>query len=425
MPEIKLPYGKNHLTATLPDTWHIEHITPVETDSAPDPFTAVNAALDNPISSKRLSDFTGIERVAIAVNDKTRPVPHAELLPPLLARLEAAGLSPDAITFIIASGTHFPMQPEEYSMILPENIFAKYRVIAHDADDEANLVHMGTTSRGTPVAVNRHYMDADLRIVVGVVGPHQFMGFSGGAKSAAIGLAAKTTIRHNHAMMISDDNTRLGYYEQNPARQDVEEIGRLMGVEFALNALLNRKKQIARVFAGDPVAMMQAAVPEVRQIAQVSVDAPFDLIVASPGGHPKDINLYQTQKALANAALITKTGGTVILVSACPEGVGGKTYKNWMMHESMTSHEAVFERFQREGFQMGVHKAFLFSRDASRVRVLLVSKMDASLVKRFLLNPAASLDKALKTVLTDLSPEARIGVMPNANATIPVLKSRD
>ncbi len=422
MHEIELPYGKTHLTATLPDTWHIEHITPSETDSAPNPATEVNAALDNPIGSKRLGDFIGIERVAIAINDKTRPVPHAELLPPLLEHLEKAGLSPDAITFIIASGTHYPMPPEEYPMILPENIIAKYRVIAHDAVDEANLVHIGKTSRGTPVAVNRHYMDADLQIVVGAVGPHQFMGFSGGAKSAAIGLAAKTTIRHNHAMMISDDNTRLGYYEQNPARQDVEEIGRLIGIDFALNALLNGKKQIARVFAGDPVAMMQAAVPEVRRIAQVAVDTPFDLVIASPGGHPKDINLYQTQKALANAALITKTGGTVILVSKCPEGVGGGAYQNWMSHEGMTSHEAVFERFKREGFQVGVHKAFLFSRDASRVRVLLVSKMDAGLVERFLLNPADSLDKALTTALDDLSPEARIAIMPNANATIPVLR---
>ena len=135
------------------------------------------------------------------------------------------------------------------------------------------------------------------------------MGFSGGVKGAAIGLAGRATINHNHAMM-SDPRAALDRYDDNPARQDVEEIGRLIGVHFALNTILNREKQLIHVLAGEPVAVMQAGIPLVRDLVEIPVSAPFDLVIASPGGHPKDINLYQAQKALAHAARIAKPGGT-------------------------------------------------------------------------------------------------------------------
>jgi len=346
-------------------------------------------------------------------------VPHKYLLPPLLEQLEALGLPPDKITLLIATGTHPPMPPEEFEWVLPPEILARYPVICHNAYDQASLVHVGQTERGTPVWINRLYVEADLRIAVGNIEPHQFMGFSGGVKSAVIGLGGQETINRNHALM-TDPQARLGEYDDNPARQDVEEMGRIVGIHFALNAILNERKQIVTAIAGAPEAVIRHGIPRVRELYQVSVPEPFDLVIASAGGHPKDINLYQAQKGLAHAALVTKAGGTIILTAACPEGTGSDKYEQWM--EGLTSYEAVFERFRREGFRIGPHKAFQIARDAAKVRVLLVSEMEAGFVRSLLLTPVASLDRALSPALAALAPEARIGVMPLANATIPLLQ---
>jgi nickel-dependent lactate racemase len=348
-------------------------------------------------------------------------VPHEHLLPPLLRRLEALGLPPDAITLIIATGTHPPMLPGEFARVVPAEILARYPILCHDADDAANLVHLGTTSRGTPVWVNRHFWESDLRLVVGNVEPHQFQGFSGGVKSAAIGLAGRKTVNHNHARM-TDPRAQLGRYADNPARQDVEEIGELIGVHFALNAVLNGQKQIVHAVAGEPRAVMAAAMPLSRRVSQAPVAAPFDLVIASAGGHPKDLNLYQAQKALAHAALVTRDGGTVIVAAACPEGSGSRSYETWM--EGLSSYDEVFAKFKREGFRVGPHKAFQIARDAARVRTFLVSDMAPDLVRRLLLTPAVSIDEALEQALPDLPRNARTGIMSRASSTIPYLANR-
>jgi nickel-dependent lactate racemase len=310
------------------------------------------------------------------------------------------------------------MPQAEFASILPADILARYRVISHDAKATVELVSLGQTSLGTTVQANRVFAQADLRLVVGNLEPHQFMGFSGGVKTAAIGLGGQETINQNHARML-DPRSDLALYEDNPARQDVEEIGKLMGIHFALNAVISESKQIVRVIAGEPVAVMRQGIPLVLEIYQVAASAPFDLMIASPGGHPKDINLYQAQKALGHAARITREGGTIILVAACPEGTGSRSYEDWVT--GMSSHQAVLERFQREGFRIGPHKAFQIARDAVRRRVLMVTQMPPELVQKLLLSPCPSLEAALEIALQGLQPAARIGILPWANATIPTI----
>lgn len=424
MPEIRVPYGKDYLTAQFPESYTITSIVPKSVEPAPHPLEMVNQAIASAVGGIVLSQFKDVKTVAIAVNDKTRPVPHSHLLPPLLGRLETLGILPENITLVIATGTHPVMPPEEYTWILPDDIIARYPIICHDSDDKDSLVYLGDTARGTPVWVNKQYMNADLHLAVGNVEPHQFMGFSGGVKSVAIGVAGKQTINHNHSMM-TDHHARLGEYHANPARQDVEEIGRMIRVDFVVNALLNAEKKIVEVIAGEPVAVMREAIPRVREIFQVEVSHSFDLVIASPGGYPKDLNVYQAQKALAHATLITKVGGTVILVAECPEGTGSDNYEKWITHESMITHDSVFERFESEGFHIGPHKAFQLSRDASKVRVLFVSSLEADFVKKLLLNPAESLQGAVDFAIVDLDGTSRIGVLPVANATIPMLTETD
>jgi nickel-dependent lactate racemase len=425
--EFSLPYGRDHLTVSLPDEWQVELLAPRQAPVLSNPSAAVKHALDKPIGQRRISDFAGVRSAAIAINDKTRPVPHTILLPPLLRQLRALGLSPEAITLLIATGSHPLMQPDELDKVLPAEIVKRHRLLCHDADDHDNLIYVGKTQRDTPVWINRHFAQADLRIVTGNIEPHQFTGFSGGVKSASIGLAGLETINHNHAMM-SDSRARLGHFDDNPVRQDVEEIGRLIGVHFALNAILNEAKEILDVVAGEPGAVMQKGISLVRKLYQVEVSAPFDLMIVSPGGHPKDINLYQAQKGLAHAALVTKDGGTIVLIAACPEGTGSQSYERWM--EGVTSYQAVFERFQREGFRIGPHKAYQIARDAARVRVLLVSQMSSNLVRRLLLTPVGSPNEAVAMVSDGLAPGGpvpnrglRVGLMSWANVTMPILQN--
>ena len=391
---------------------------------APDQAQAVVAALAQPVGGARLAGLVGVQAsacrsVAIAINDKTRPVPHKLLLPPLLEELARLGVPESAITFIIATGLHGPMAESEFAQVLPPEILARYRVVSHDFAATTELVNFGKTQRGTPVQNNRRFAEADLRLVVGNLEPHQFMGFSGGVKTAAIGLAGRDTIDANHAFMM-DARSDLARYDDNPARQDVEEIGRMIGVQFALNAVINENKQIVNVLAGEPQAVMRQGIPLVLDIYQARVAAPFDLMIVSPGGHPKDINLYQAQKALGHAARVSLEAGTILLAAACPEGTGSRTYEQWVI--GMASHEAVLERFKREGFHIGPHKAFQIARDSSTRRVLMVTEMPEAFARSLLLHPFPSLGHALDLILRELPARARIGVMPFGNATIPVLE---
>jgi nickel-dependent lactate racemase len=282
------------------------------------------------------------------------------------------------------------------------------------------MIYLGETSRGTPVWANKAYAQADLKIVVGNIEPHQFVGFSGGVKSAAIGLAGTETITRNHALMTHPDS-QLGAYETNPARQDVEEIGKKLGIQFACNAILNQSKQIVHVLCGDPRAVMQAGIPLSRQVCQVAVKSKYSLMISSPGGHPKDINLYQSQKGLAHAALVTKPGGTIILAAACPEGTGSPHYEEWMPGKS--SYEDVFQAFSAEGFHIGPHKAYQIARDASKVNFMFYSEMDMDFSKALLLNPVTDLQAALDAALTGLKPGQHVGFLPHASSTIPYVKA--
>ncbi|KAA3658482.1 MAG: nickel-dependent lactate racemase [Chloroflexi bacterium] len=419
MTSYTIPYGRASLSCEIPDRCLSELIALAPNPGVDDPALAVSDALDNLLGDVRWADFTDVWSVAVAINDKTRPVPHQHLLPPLLARLEGLGLPPEKITLIIATGTHPPMGEDAYTAVLPQSIIDRYPIICHDTDDTDSLVNLGETSRGTPVWINRQYVDADLRIVVGNIEPHQFQGFSGGVKSASIGLAGRATVNHNHAMM-TDAKAKLGHYDYNPTRQDVEEMGRMIGVHIALNAILNDKKAIVKVVAGVPTAVMATGIPLAKSICQADVPGQYDLVIASPGGHPKDINVYQTQKGLAHATLVTKPGGTVILVAACPEGTGSRGYERWVKERQ--SNEDVLAQFAQEGFRVGPHKAFQIARDATRVNVLLVSDMEPDFVRQLLLKPVMSLQDAVNTAVSKLPPSARIGVMPKANATIPLLK---
>jgi nickel-dependent lactate racemase len=379
----KIPYGTGHLKFRLPDWIQPISVETRKISAVAEPQRAILEAVTNPVGGISLSDFRGVRSVAIAINDKTRPVPNDQLLLPLLSYLEEVGVNQRAIQFIISTGTHPRISPADFSLLVPQEILERFPVHCHQCDDSESLAYLGSSSRGTPVWVNKLFAEAELRIVVGIIEPHQF---------------------------------------HNPARQEVEEIGKIIGVHFSLNVLLNRDRQIVSVIAGDPYAVMEKGIPISRQISQIQVDEPFDLIIASPGGYPKDINLYQSQKALAHAAKITRTAGTVILAAACVEGTGSRAYELWM--DGVSSHQEVIDRFHKEGFMVGPHKAVQIALDATRVKIFLISKLDSDLTRKLLLTPVSNINEALEIVLKALPRDANVGIMPQASSTIPIINSK-
>lgn len=414
-----LPYGTQTVTLSLPDQFQVDLIEPAYYPPAPDPLAVVQAALASPVDGVALETHRGARSVAIAINDKTRPVPHETILPPLLDALNTMGVANDAVTFYIATGTHLPMPPEEFERIVPQWVCEKYRIISHNINDISNLMRLGITSRGSEVWVNRKYYASDLKIVVGNIEPHHFAGFSGGYKTAAIGLGGRETINHNHAML-SEPYAQIAEYDRNPLRQDIEEMGDQIGVHFALNVVMNNDKQIAAAVSGSPRAVMQAGIPISRRVCQTSASGGYDLVVASVGGAPKDINFYQSEKAATHASLFTRDGGVILLVAACPEGTGSLGYEQFM--EGVQSVPEVFEKFKAMGFRVGPHKAFQVARHLARVKLVVLSQMDPGLVQRLLMTPALSIEEAVAKSTAMLQAESgrplRAAVLPHATNTI-------
>ncbi len=283
------------------------------------------------------------------------------------------------------------MQVDEFNLVLTAEIISRYLVKSHNADEEDNLEYLGETSRGTPVWANKAFYHSALKIMVGDIEPHHFAGFSGGYKSAAIGLAGRPTINHNHAMLTHPD-AWIGVFSTNPLRQDIEEIGALMDIHLALNAVLNQDKEIIAAFFGSPHQVSIEGNSVALAACGTVCDELFDLVIASAGGAPKDINFYQAQKALTHASMFCKPGGTLILVAACPEGTGNKPYEEFMQDVN-TPQEAIAKFGERE-FRVGPHKAYQVARLLMNYHIYLVSDIPPDLVNRLLIQPAESVQAA-------------------------------
>jgi len=413
MYKIKLPYGKSYRTYRSNDS-RVDIFEPVFYPGAEQPLKSVQESLEGEFDL----DPQKIKTVAIAINDKTRPVPHEVLLPPLLNKLSSLGIANAQICFYIATGTHLPMQPEEFKSVLPESIIQNYQVRSHDTADQENLIYLGRTSRETPVYINKSYYQSDLKLAVGNIEPHHFAGFSGGSKSVSIGLAGRETINSNHKLLLNE-NAASGIFSKNPLRQDIEEIGIMAGVHYVLNVVLNRDKDIVASFFGKPDQVMKAGVPLSRSINQFHVNRLYDVVITSPGGYPKDINFYQSQKAITNAARIVRQGGIVILLAACPEGGGSAAYDEFMRRNRTP--EDIFFDFDQYGFRVGPHKAYQVAKILQKATIIIVSEMPPKLSELYLLLPAKSLENAMEIAKSQLgTQQINLAILPQGGIALPV-----
>jgi nickel-dependent lactate racemase len=421
MNKISLLFDDTELTAELPFE-NCTIITPKTVQPREKATAIVLKSFTHPLFTqekfKNDLDFKD-KKIGIAINDQTRPLPHAVLLPSLLKYLQEHHVVRENITFFIATGTHRQLTKEEILQVLPGNLASDYRYVTHDCDNYANLVFLGETNKQTPVFVNKRYYQSDIKIVVGNIEPHHFMGFSGGMKTASIGLTGRATIEKNHSMLVHP-LAKMGLFMKNPMRADVEEIGCMIGVNYALNVVLNDKKEIINAYWGDPYLVMQKGIPDSLATCQLdmnSADCQYDLVIASAGGYPKDINLYQAQKAITNACLFSKQNGVIILVAGCRNGAGNQKFIQFMRNKHDWSE--VIQDFNSQPFKIGPHKAFQLAIQAETHKIILVSRIPDEEVKKYLLTPAQDLPSAIKLAKTYLSEICRVAVLPFATHSMP------
>jgi nickel-dependent lactate racemase len=332
MMKIEVAFGKTGLTLNLPDGFHYRVLEARTAKPLPDWQGALESALDRPIGSLPLAELArGRRSAAISVCDITRPAPNRKTLPPVLRRLEQAGMAREGVTILIATGLHRGATVEEIREICGEEIAAGYRVVNHDARDLSLHRHLGSTAAATPVYIDDRFMAADLHVTLGFIEPHLMLGFSGGRKLVAPGLAAQETIKVLHSpKFMRDARAAEGSIEDNPLHRELLEIARMARHDFLLDVALARDRSIAAVFAGHPELAHRSGVEFVSQVMLETLDEPVDAAIATAAGYPLDLTFYQAIKGVTAASHIVKPGGRILLAAACQEGAGAPEFQRML-----------------------------------------------------------------------------------------------
>ena len=418
--EFALKYGKSTERFTLDDSKILQVVVSPETDLGPCAPGDVDRALDSPVGTEPLSELLAKKkpcRVVLVVNDITRPTPYDLLLPPVLDRLAKAGVTDDMITLLVATGTHDPHTDEQNLQVYGKEIVERFRIVSHAAHDTDSMVPVGVLKSGTEFRINRLVTEADFVMTFGVVMPHYFAGYSGGRKSIMPGVAWKQTVEQNHSRMVELMDA-LPDLDTNPVSLEMIEAAQMVEVDMILNVVVNEKKEIVKVLAGDLVKAWREAARISAGLYEVPVKGPADVTIASASGHPRDINMYQAQKALDHADKATKKGGAIVLVADCPGGYGEKIFEEWI--EDASSPEDIVRRIKTD-FKMGGHKAFGFAKVAAEKTVYMVTSMSEEQVKKLFAVKVPSVEEALRRIEAERGGDFSCLVMPEGGLTVPVL----
>jgi nickel-dependent lactate racemase len=377
-------------------------------------------ALEAPVDAPKLTQcLKSAKRVAIVISDKTRPCPSARLLPPLLDGCRETGIRDQWVTVISALGAHGCQNDAERRGLVGDAVWDRVEVVDSNPED---VTFLGVTRAGTPVEVDRRVAEADVVIAVGNIEYHYFAGYTGGMKAIVPGCASRSTVAANHRLM-TQPGAVAGEIYGNPLRMDFEEAAELVGVAFILNVVLDGAGHIAAAIAGDPIGAHRAGCRILDAHNRAHLDAPVPIVVASVGGYPKDIDLYQAQKGMDNAARALAQEGTLVLVAECREGIGDPTFARWMKEESDPA--ARIGRLD-EGFVLGGHKAAAISRVLLKAsEVALVSTLPPWDVEQMGFVPYRDAQVALDAALARHGSSARTCVIPNAATTLPILTSAE
>ncbi len=419
MPKFMLPYGETTMEVAAPSSGYQGTFLPVRDDVEADSLTLIHQALEQPFGSKPLSELVTVgQKVVIVISDLTRPCPSDVMLPPVLAQLNTAGIVDADITIVVALGLHRKMSAAELQEAVGEEIYRRITVLNHDIDD---VITIGTTKRGTLVQVFRPVVEADVRICLGNVEFHYFAGFSGGAKAIIPGIASATTVNANHAHMIKDSAVAASL-TGNPVREDLEEGVAMVGVEFILNVVVSETHQIMAAAAGDVTLAHRQLCQYLTQSGMVIMPEKVDIAIVSAGGNPKDINLYQAQKALDNIANVIRPGGIMILLARCEEGFGSSAFEQWLT--SGKSCDQLLADIQQE-FILGGHKAAAIAMVAKSIGIYLVSDHGFGESQLVGLELYHDHKQALADAFATVADNPQYAVFPLGASTLPAVRHKE
>ena len=417
--EITLPYGSSFLKARIPAKNLTFILSTKDIKGLGNEREAITNSLRSPIESPALRDCVNKDdKVVVIVTDNTRPCPDDRLLPPILAELEEK-LPRGNITIIVALGLHPPLDKQELIKKLGRDIVENYNVLNHDVNQTVNI---GTTSRGTPVDINTKVVEADFRISTGFIEPHFFAGFSGGRKSIAPGVFSVRSAYKNHSYkMIEHPCTRAGVLKGNPLHEDLVEQAKMAKLNFIVNVLLNKHREITHVVAGDPIKAHERGCEIEMDIAGVKVDHKVDIAITTNSGAPLDMDFYQSCKGIDVAAQITRDGGIIIAASSCCAGVGPEEFRT--LHASVRSPKEVLQKVKREE-PIGVQwENQILARIQLKHDIYLLSGMADSVAKDMMITPIRSIEEGLEKAFKVLGDDAEIAVIPEGPLVIPLLEA--
>jgi len=415
---VTLAYGTEGLEIEVPEDSTV--VRPAHHPAVADEVAAVCAALDRPVVGTPLRDLVPERaRVAISVCDATRAQPRKPMLAAIAQVLDGI-VRPEDVVVLIATGTHGSSSDEQRREMLGDDVLGRWRVVDHDARDASSLRDVGLID-GVPVALNREWLDADVRITTGFVEPHFFAGFSGGPKMVAPGLAALETVLELHSpARIADPRATFAVVEGNPVHDAVRAIAAATDVTFAVDVLIDGRQRITHAFGGPVLAMHAVACQTARDVAMRPVPGPFDIVITTNSGYPLDRNLYQSIKGMSAAASVVVEGGTIICAAECRDGLPqngnyARLLRSGSSIEAVADHILGARRTIPDGWQVQVQ-----ARAQARARVLLRSALSDADVRAAHLEPVADVGSALDDLLAR-QPDARVCVLPEGPQTIPYL----
>lgn len=424
MERLSLKYGTGSFCCALPGA---RLLAPALPAAAGNPADLVKRALGAPLGTPPLEEIVRPgEKVVLVTSDITRYTGSEIYLPLLVERLSGIGIADRDIEIVIALGIHRRQTAAEHRKILGP-LHGRIAVFDHECDNPAELVGIGRTGSGIPVSVNRRVAAADRVIVTGTAGFHYFAGYGGGRKGLVPGVAARETCMASHFAVFNPPATGgrhpravAGVLDGNPVHRALLEAARLLEPDFLLNTVLSPGKEVLEVFCGDLEAAHLAACERVAGLYAVPLDEPADLAVVSCGGHPKDINFIQAHKALDYGVRALRAGGTIILLAACPDGFGNRTFFDWFRHQDLERFEAAL----RARYEINGQTAYATLAKARRYRVILVSELGGEETRRMGMEKAVDLEAALAMARAKLPDAPRTVVIPDGGTVLPVVDER-